>query len=392
MRKGTLCLLFVLLLPGFSISQETQSQAESHTVHGILRKWIAVENALSAYRLSPDAEKAAVREEVIAALDDTALTIHNFTRDYRYHAYSDSSFSLDNRVQTILALLDNIAGTVNRGDTVQTKAYTKAAREAIITWQEYDTEQLNRIQMSYVYQNIIFILTVLALVSCLVFIHRALRYSQAKSVRSTAFFRDIMLAQEEERSRIALELHDTVIPEIRSLSFSRQGNEVTQICDTLILRLREICQALIPPDFIRFGLAKSLHNLCAGFEKRSGIECRLVIQEGLRLAPLAENMQLQCFRLIQEALSNIEKHSGASEASVMLHNGNDSTNAGAVSTLLICVTDDGRGFDMRAEEAAPEEHLGIRGMYSRMDILGGTLSFSSGKDEGVMVRMEIPLE
>jgi signal transduction histidine kinase len=107
--------------------------------------------------------------------------------------------------------------------------------------------------------------------------------------------------------------------------------------------------------------------------------------------------------LIQEALSNIEKHSGASEASVMLHNSimhnsirdgsADGTNA---ASLLICVTDDGRGFDWKAgyevNAATPADHLGIRGMYSRMDILGGTLTFSGGKGEGLMVRMEIPLE
>jgi signal transduction histidine kinase len=206
-----------------------------------------------------------------------------------------------------------------------------------------------------------------------------------------------MLAQEEERSRIALELHDTVIPEIRHLSFLSAGqkeNNAAHICDALILRLREICQALIPPDFTRFGLAESLQNLCAGFKKRSGIECRLVIEEGLRLDPLPINMQLQCYRLIQEALSNIEKHSGASEASVILLNSIQNGNA----ALLMSVTDDGRGFDWKAgyepgpyNDRAAADHLGIRGMYSRMDILGGRLTFSGGKDEGLMVHMEIPL-
>jgi signal transduction histidine kinase len=349
-----------------------------------------VENALTAYRLSPDGEKAAAREELAAILDDTALAIRDFTQDYRYHAYSVSSFSLDKRLQTILALLDDIGRAVDSEDALRTKEYAEAAREAIIAWQQYETEQLNRIQMSYVYQNIIFILTVLALASCLVFIHRALRRSHAKSARSAAFSRDIMLAQEEERSRIALELHDTVIPEIRHLSFLSAGqeeNNAAHFCDALILRLREICQALIPPDFTRFGLAESLQNLCAGFKKRSGIECRLVIQEGLRLDPLPINMQLQCYRLIQEALSNIEKHSGASEASVMLLNSIQNENA----ALLMSVTDDGRGFEPGPYDRAAADHLGIRGMYSRMDILGGTLTFSSGKDEGLMVRMEIPL-
>jgi signal transduction histidine kinase len=145
----------------------------------------------------------------------------------------------------------------------------------------------------------------------------------------------------------------------------------------------------MPPDFTRFGLAESLQNLCAGFEKRSGVECRLVIQEDLRLDPLGVNMQLQCYRLIQEALSNIEKHSGASEASVMLHNSIQN----GKTALLMNVSDDGRGFDTEKGAGVFDSgaHLGIRGMYSRMDMLGGTLTFSGGENEGLMVRMEIPL-
>ncbi|GHV78397.1 hypothetical protein AGMMS49944_01880 [Spirochaetia bacterium] len=119
-------------------------------------------------------------------------------------------------------------------------------------------------------------------------------------------------------------MHDTVIPEIRALSYipfknpgAAVGDEVNARCDAVIGRLRDICHALIPPDFNNLLLTESLTGLCEAFQKRSGIECRLVAADDLRLSPLTAEAQLQCYRIIQEALENIERHSHASEASVV---------------------------------------------------------------------------
>jgi signal transduction histidine kinase len=201
-------------------------------------------------------------------------------------------------------------------------------------------------------------------------------------------------AQEAERSRIARELHDSVIPELRQLSFlpyarHSDGNAPVQFssgCDRLIGRIREICQALIPPDFDRLGLLESLKTLCGGFENSTGIECRLIITEGLEISGLSAEKQLHCFRIIQEALMNIEKHAGATEVSVVLRQERNRKKR----MLLICITDDGKGFAGKTGEASPGG-LGIPGMYDRAVMLGGVLSFESARDAGVMVRLEIPL-
>jgi signal transduction histidine kinase len=243
---------------------------------------------------------------------------------------------------------------------------------------------MNGIQLNYIYQNSIFIITILALVCFLTLQLRKVKQADAKAERSAAFSRDIVLAQERERSRIARELHDTVIPEVRRIGFLSQGmqfqgSEIEGVCDTLILSIREICQNLIPPDFNLLGLGESLKNLCIAFETKSGIECRPMIPDNLNLGALGPDMQLQCYRMVQEALTNIEKHAKASEVSVTLRINGD--------TLFIFVTDDGTGFD----PAKYAEGLGIRGMYDRMSMLGGTLSFQTEPGEGVMVRMEVPL-
>jgi signal transduction histidine kinase len=88
--------------------------------------------------------------------------------------------------------------------------------------------------------------------------------------------------------------------------------------------------------------------------------------------------------VIQESLTNIEKHAGATEAVVLLR-------ARDADTLLVCVNDDGRGFAVPSpEDPHSAGHYGIRGMYARAAILKGTLTFESESGEGTAVIMTIP--
>jgi two-component system nitrate/nitrite sensor histidine kinase NarX len=118
--------------------------------------------------------------------------------------------------------------------------------------------------------------------------------------------------------------------------------------------------------------------------------------ENLRLDLLDEEKQLQVYRIVQEALTNIKKHAEAGEAVVVMR----MNNGGG----YISVSDDGKGFspdspagkrfrDNGGAGKRTEVHLGIRGMYERAAILGGNLSIeSNGPGEGVTVQLIIPLE
>jgi signal transduction histidine kinase len=217
----------------------------------------------------------------------------------------------------------------------------------------------------------------------------------------------MVLAQEKERGRIARDLHDTVAQDLRGLGLKitrigRGGEKSAELCREaaddqakILDRVRDICTYLIPPDFHNAGLPDSLRQLCSEFGKRTGIECRITIQENLRLEGLDEEMQLQCFRLVQESLSNIEKHANASEAVVVLRN--SVCEGSAKTSLLICISDDGIGFEKvpgRENLNSPglRDHLGIRGMFERITILGGALDFISEINEGTMVQIEVPLD
>jgi signal transduction histidine kinase len=155
-------------------------------------------------------------------------------------------------------------------------------------------------------------------------------------------------------------------------------------------RIRTICDGLFPPDFRYQGLPAALRRLCRDFGNQTGIDCRLSIKEDAAFQNILDcldaNAQLHCFRLIQESLTNIEKHAGAAEAVVVVR-------ARDADTLLVCVNDDGKGFAVPSPEDPEIQaagHYGIRGMYARIAILKGSLTFESERGEGTAVMMTIP--
>jgi two-component system NarL family sensor kinase len=148
-------------------------------------------------------------------------------------------------------------------------------------------------------------------------------------------------------------------------------------------KIREICTELMPPDFERFSFIDSLGGLFTGFGKKTGIECVLNIQEDLVFSGLGPENQLHLYRMIQEALNNIEKHSDAGKAVFIARRQNQR----ASRTILFCVSDDGAGFP---SDSPPAAGLGMRTMRQRAAIIGASLTVRSEKDNGVMVCIEMP--
>ena len=242
-------------------------------------------------------------------------------------------------------------------------------------------------------------LTVLMLIISYLVI--AARKAREQEAQSAAFSRETVMAQEQERSRIARELHDTVAQDLLQLSFqtevigktqeAAQRNricaEVSQRQKELMLRVRNICENLIPPDFQLGSLQEALANLCYAFEKRTGIECRATVQDNGRTAPLAVETKIQCYRIAQECLANIEKHSGATKAQVHIReNGGE---------LLLFVSDNGKGFDTPGTEECrklrAQGHLGLWNMHERALSVDGTLTAYSEAGEGTTVTLRLPL-
>ena len=208
------------------------------------------------------------------------------------------------------------------------------------------------------------IITVLTL--CLCYLYFAMRRSMQREQLSRAFSRETIEGLEIERRRISRELHDSVLPLVKG-----------QPAEDLI---RTICLELMPPDFIRLTFKDALAGLCDKFRLSCGIECACFIDEDLNFKFLDAEKQLHLYRIVQEALNNIEKHSGAAQIAVTARRNNR-------GNLLMCIADDGKGIT----DVTDAHGLGMNNMRQRAAILGAQLDFISESGNGLMVRIELPI-
>ncbi|MCL2211975.1 MAG: histidine kinase [Treponema sp.] len=215
-------------------------------------------------------------------------------------------------------------------------------------------------------------ITVLMLLLC--YLYMSVRKAREQEQLSREFSYLMIEGLETERMRISRELHDTVLPLVRE---GRGSNEM-QLSDLI----RSICINLMPPDFTRLSLKDLLALLCAQFSKRSKIECACSIEENMDFSQINAENKLHIYRMIQEALNNIEKHSKASRAALSIRW--DLT--GPSEKILICVCDEGVGIQ---NLSAAYEGLGMRSIRQRAAIIGAAVKFISETGNGLMVRIEL---
>ncbi|MDR0443901.1 MAG: sensor histidine kinase [Treponema sp.] len=288
------------------------------------------------------------------------------------------------------------------------------------TLRRIDASLSNTSQLHYFQLFFFFSLLVIVIILTLRVLYTRLEKAENREQQSRIFSRETMMAQEQERSRIARELHDTVAQDLWRLSFqtdiidkTADAAERSRLCAAVVIeqkelmrRIRNICDNLVPPDFQHRLLGDALRNLCYQFEQRTSIELQLTIQGdgtgGSGIESLGSDVQLQCFRIVQECLANIEKHSEATEVSVIVRrkDANLSPANFSSSELLMCVSDNGKGFpapDSSAMDAdyfmrlRDEGHFGLWNIYERASLLGGTLTLDSETGEGTTITLRIPL-
>jgi len=209
----------------------------------------------------------------------------------------------------------------------------------------------------------------------------------------------ITKAQEDERKRIARELHDdvssslliltqrldTIIPSnrLRKSQALKENLEIlrSQAIEALE-RLRRCAQDLRPRILDDLGLIAALEWMAEDTEKNYGIKAHVDVIGTER--GLSTEVQLLLFRIAQEALSNIRRHAEASTATVKLEFRDDN--------IRMTVSDNGKGFEVpqRIEDLAGVGRLGIMGMYERAQLLGGALEIKSKLGEGTQVVAELP--
>ncbi len=200
-------------------------------------------------------------------------------------------------------------------------------------------------------------------------------------------------AQEAERKRIARELHDdttqALITVSRSLDDLASGNTQVSVADiktqvrSILQGVRNFSRQLRPSILDDLGLVPAVRWLVSDLTKNNDIAADIeVTGEQRQLSPEAE---LMIFRIVQEALANVRKHSEANTVSVRVEFAD-------YNTKLI-VSDNGKGFEIpaRVSDLARNGKLGLIGMQERAQLLGGTLTINSEPGKGTTVVIEVPL-
>jgi len=211
----------------------------------------------------------------------------------------------------------------------------------------------------------------------------------------------LMRVQDDERRHISRELHDSLGQYLTSIKINlelirREGtglgerHEVllTESAETLekcVQEVRSVSYLLHPPLLEELGLLAALRWFTAGFAERSGIEVNLNAPRTFSRLP--GEMELALFRIVQESLTNVQRHSGSHEAWVTLSEHEDRAE--------IRVTDNGAGIPLNVvegiKEGKPIEGVGLRGMYERARELGGKLEIESS-NLGTAVSAVLPLQ
>ena len=202
-------------------------------------------------------------------------------------------------------------------------------------------------------------------------------------------------AREAERTRIAREIHDEFGQALTALNMDvawlsqrlqpaeagvqEKVQEMEALIADSIQTMRRIATELRPGVLDDLGLAAALEWQTQEFSRRSGIACELEVDE--EEMAVAGGVATACFRICQEALTNVARHAGADAVHVRLEKRPDE--------IVLTVRDDGRGI--RDEEVRNSESLGLTGMAERARSFGGELTIAGTEGEGTTVRAHIPL-
>ena len=212
----------------------------------------------------------------------------------------------------------------------------------------------------------------------------------------------ILSLQDEERRRIARDLHDTTAQTLSALALNlaiaqararaagdKQTPELLVQCLDLAEQaskeLRDLSHLLYPPDLDRIGLIPAIQWHVLRFGERAGINVSLDVPSDLERLP--HETEAVLFRVLQESLNNVQRHSGSAAAQVRLKRSED--------RIVLEIEDQGRGASMELlippGQNAVGAGVGVAGMQERLRQLGGQLQIESAPGRGTTVRAAIPL-
>ena len=226
------------------------------------------------------------------------------------------------------------------------------------------------------------------------------------AARNRDLARELIVAQESERRALARELHDELGQMCNAIhveaayivnlagreeaaaaaATTAAARRIAGSAQGLYRLVRDMLNRLRPAALDELGLLPALEGLCDGFEARTRIPCRFVGEE--ISARLDDVTAIALYRTVQEALSNVARHAGATNVEVRLRRECCEDPQRTRERLVLTIDDDGRGM----EPSAPRSGFGLRGMQERVAALGGALAFDTAPGRGLRLQMAIPTQ
>src|SRR5437867_8297825 len=204
------------------------------------------------------------------------------------------------------------------------------------------------------------------------------RALEERTLQLEQLTRQLLRAQEDERRRIARELHDQagqVLTAVK-IELDLEGRrEASEMVGRALAQVRDLSNLLRPTVLDDLGLIPALRGLCEDFTRRTRIEASLEAGDSAR--PFEREVEVVIYRVVQEALTNVARHAAATSARVQLE-------AEDGSTRLV-IEDDGRGVS-----GEPTPHLGLLGIRERITALGGSIAMGGAPQGGFRIEARIP--
>ena len=211
----------------------------------------------------------------------------------------------------------------------------------------------------------------------------------------------LLHARDAEQRRIARDLHETAVQSMAALKMmlGRIGNllpksnkqardlarSATEVADEIIREVRTISHLMHPPLLDEGGLYPALHWYARGFSERSGIAANLQMDEGFGRLP--RDTEIAIFRIVQEALTNVHRHSGSHDAIIRV--------ARTDADVRVEIEDHGKGMPLLSGPVGEKDvqlGVGTAGMRERVAQLRGTFEVKSAPAKGTVVSVIFPVE
>ncbi len=348
--------------------------------------------------------------DVVRELRNTIASIQKLTADNS--SQQSGCTQLQNLVERRIALMDQSIELKKSGkSTLQTQALitrqivATAADTDQVLQRMYDSEEQllgqreARVRRSSAAAVWILITSLFLALILFLLHHRLLTQQVAARTRAEtaqrALSARLLTLQDEERRKFARELHDSVGQHLAAMKMGISmlqskwpGDSTLKDCikllDDSISETRTISHLLHPPLLDEAGLASASRWFVEGFGKRSGIETKLDIRDGKGRLP--EYIELVLFRVLQESLTKVHRHSGTKRAEIFLNTAED--------TVILRVKDHGKGMPAQVlqtlSESGTSESVGLAGMSERIHEIGGRLDIKSNSS-GTEIVVSVPV-